>query len=97
MLTSYPPKLRLWARKWDKFRDIPYWQHSLTFETIWQEPSLEFIIEHSKWSFPPKTPEQTTNLIDAKNEATSRLDKEALNAAMNILKKRKGAMQKNER
>ena len=49
------------------------------------------------WPFPPKNPEQKITPIDViYDRVNCALDKENLNAAMNILNRRKDALKKRE-
>ena len=84
-------------KKYDHFNDKTFWQHALTNDIKWKEPTIEFIIENASWSFPPTEPKQPKETIDMmRNRANSGLDKESLTAATNILKRRKEALKKNK-
>lgn len=88
-------ELQLWTKKYDHFNDAPFWQHALTNEIRWKEPTVECIVENASWSFPPTESKQPKDTIDMmRNRANNALDKESLVAATNILKRRKEALKK---
>ena len=87
-------QLGQWERKWDNFRDIPFWQHHLTSEITWDEPTTEDILNNSQWSFPPKKMDTVYDLESVSKKAHSSREKETLEAATRILKRRRDALLK---
>ncbi len=76
--------------KYDNFNDRQFWQHSLTQEIRLKAPTIETIIESASWSFPPTDKEQSLESLDyIRKRVNNTLDKERLNAAISVLRKRK--------
>jgi hypothetical protein len=91
-------QMKLWHQGYDEFQEIPFWQHSLTKEIQWKEPTIEFVLATSGWSFPRplSKPDRAVeiNLNPARLRIANSTEKEVLTAATNMLRRRKAQLER---
>lgn len=76
--------------KYDNFNDRHYWKHALTQEIQFEEPRLETMIGGTYITFQPSEDEKPIKSLDLISKRLhTALDKEHLNAATSLLRKRR--------